>query len=378
MAGCENQFKLGLYRINKRIRRNIFIIDPDRGVVVARGFFDHANEFDHYKLTNGRDMRTALKWPNSITLLEAFRIRNGEIQRIEAVFTYVPYFMHNPFWGPPSVPPQYAPQPDVCDAACLDADARGVMNAMVGNHWQDVNWADKVGYGENSVGIRVGESIWATVTAVDQKPLVISDAQTGKAVWIGRIEEHGQPAWAAVTVTAAGKKVGDVEALIRRKEYGPPYAETTAAPSFDVLPESQRTSRAAMLGVVEGVYDAMNAHQGDVPDGLGADCHWVVNGQALSPCPAPFSGGAFNTIARTRDRQVLVVDETRGLVAVATFEDWPSVPRSFKGPDGTSVPNGTDYPKTQQVIDLFRFVGGKVQQIDAFSTELPFGMKPHR
>ena len=133
-----------------------------------------------------------------------------------------------------------------------------------------------------------------------------------------------------------------------------------------------------MLGVVDGIYEAMNAHQGDVPEGMSADCHWVVNGQALSPCAAPFSGGAFNTIARTRDRQVVVVDEARGLVAVSTFEDWPSVPRSFKGPDGTSVPNGTDYPKTQQVIDLFRFAGGKVQQIDAFTSELPYGMKPHR
>ena len=42
-------------------------------------------------------MKTALKWPNSITLLEAFRVRDGKIHRIEAVFTYVPYFMHNPW-----------------------------------------------------------------------------------------------------------------------------------------------------------------------------------------------------------------------------------------------------------------------------------------
>jgi hypothetical protein len=38
-----------------------------------------------------------LKWPNSISLLEAFKIRDGQIYRIEAVFTYVPYFMHSPF-----------------------------------------------------------------------------------------------------------------------------------------------------------------------------------------------------------------------------------------------------------------------------------------
>ena len=65
--------------------------------MVATGFFDHANTFDHYPLKDGREMKTALKWPNSISLLEAFKIRDGKISRIEAVFTYVPYFMPSPF-----------------------------------------------------------------------------------------------------------------------------------------------------------------------------------------------------------------------------------------------------------------------------------------
>jgi len=97
-AGCEEQFKLGIYHINKRIRERRFpIVDEERGIVVASGFFDHDNERDTYLLTNGREMKTALKWPNSISLLEAFRVKEGKIDRIEAVFTYVPYFMHNPW-----------------------------------------------------------------------------------------------------------------------------------------------------------------------------------------------------------------------------------------------------------------------------------------
>jgi len=97
-AGCEAQFKLGIYHINKRVReRRYQIVDEERGIVVASGFFDHDNERDKYKLTNGNEMKTALKWPNSISLLEAFRVNNGKIDRIETVFTYVPYFMHNPW-----------------------------------------------------------------------------------------------------------------------------------------------------------------------------------------------------------------------------------------------------------------------------------------
>ena len=99
--GCEEQLRLGLYRINKRIRERRFpLIDEERQVIVATGFFDHANTFDRYTLTDGREMRTVLKWPNSISLIEAFKIKDGKIHRIHAVFTYVPYFMHSPFARP--------------------------------------------------------------------------------------------------------------------------------------------------------------------------------------------------------------------------------------------------------------------------------------
>ena len=111
----------------------------------------------------------------------------------------------------------------------------------VRGQWASLPWAERVGYAENSVGIRVNEGIWQGVTAVDADPLVIADAKTGNGVWIGRIEEHGQPAWAVITVSSAGAKIEGIDALIRRKEYGAPYAEPTEAPRFGVVPAPQRT-----------------------------------------------------------------------------------------------------------------------------------------
>ncbi len=62
--GCEAQFKLGIYHINKRVReRRYALVDEERGVVVGTGFFDHANAFDTYKTTDGQVRKTALKWP---------------------------------------------------------------------------------------------------------------------------------------------------------------------------------------------------------------------------------------------------------------------------------------------------------------------------
>jgi len=363
-SGCREQFELGIYRINKRIRRQLPLVDERRGVVVASGFFDHANEFDRYLLTNGNEMRTALKWPNSITLLEAFRIRNAEIQRIEATFTYVPYFMHNPFWGEDAEFPLYAARPDECSAQCLSANARALVSAMVGNRWQDLNWSDNpVGYAENSVGIRVGESIWRTITAVDDDPLVIADAGLGRAVWIGRIEEHGQPAWAAITMNSDGDTIGSVDALIRRSEYGAPWEEGTSAPDFSVLQSANRTSRSEMMAGAHELLQAIEANGAGPQVGLTPGCAWTVNGQELGECETIFGSGMSATISEMRDVRLLATDEERGLAVYRYFEDH----------DGTG-PDSASYPRTFQVLSVVRFDSGRIDAVTSFKSELPFGM----
>jgi len=71
-------------------------------------------------------------------------------------------------------------------------------------------------------------------------------------------------------------------------------------------------------------------------------------------------------IARVRDREVLAVDEARGLVVYRTFEDLPA----SAGAEGS-------YPLTYQVVELFRFVDGRIERVEAFTSELPYGMRSH-
>ncbi|MEO0061737.1 MAG: hypothetical protein RLZZ08_297 [Pseudomonadota bacterium] len=367
-SGCRDQFLLGLYRINKRIRERQYpLVDEERGVVVASGFFDHANEWDHYLLTNGRQMKTALKWPNSISLLEAFRIKDAAIQRIEAVFTYVPYFMHNPYAGPPATAPAVRSDPRACTADCLAGLAGKVMAAYVSRDTAALPWAARVGYAENSVGIRVDEGIWRTVTAMDTSPLVVADSQTGKAVWIGRIEEHGQPAWAAITVAADGTRIGGIDALIRRKEYGAPYAEpalSTRAPA-DMAPlaPGQRTSRAAVQAAADRFFRAMDVNKA-APADIAAACHWMVNGQDAGSCAAAFGGEPLGRIGAIRNRTLLALDEAHGLAVYRLFEDLPAT-------------GGSGYPLTFQVNAVLHFDSGRITRVEAFTSELPLGMKPH-
>jgi hypothetical protein len=97
--GCAEQFRLGLYRYDDELRaRRYPLVDEERGLVLASGFIDHAGALAEYRLTDGRTVEsTIFRRPHSFYFLEAFKIRNGRIQAIEAVFTTVPYRMPSPW-----------------------------------------------------------------------------------------------------------------------------------------------------------------------------------------------------------------------------------------------------------------------------------------
>ncbi|MCP5143645.1 MAG: hypothetical protein H6978_02360 [Gammaproteobacteria bacterium] len=96
--GCEEQFKLGNYRYDDRLRGRRFpLVDVDRGLVMAGGFIDHSGRMGRYTLTDGREVDSPIRYPHSFYLLELFKIDDGRIRQIEAVFVTVPYLMPSPW-----------------------------------------------------------------------------------------------------------------------------------------------------------------------------------------------------------------------------------------------------------------------------------------
>jgi hypothetical protein len=73
---CKKQFEEGLKGIVDRVRDRRFVaVDRERGIVFAFGFFDHHR----------------INW--TWQLAELFRIENGQIRRIEAIFHQAPFGM---------------------------------------------------------------------------------------------------------------------------------------------------------------------------------------------------------------------------------------------------------------------------------------------
>ncbi len=404
-AGCENQFKLGIYRINKRIReRRYALIDEERGVVVATGFFDHANTFDTYKTTDGKDRKTALKWPNSISLVEAFKIRDGRIYRIEAIFTYVPYFMHSPFYETlpvqrPVTAPAEAPNPKAkpCDRKCLIGVADSYTAAMVTQKPETVSWAPTVRFTENSVPMMIGDGLWGSARKKSSTPLYVTDPASGTVVWYGLVEEHDAPSYLGVRLKVSDGRISEVESAVSRKLNPGPFGDPAAYrldPLFDqVLPPALRQPRERMEALVEGYYSTKQLNDGtlftqfdptcsrrdnglDVTDGAGnAAVIAPAGATGVKGCEAQFKLGLYRPVDRVRSRRILAVDEERGLIVATAFADFAvDVPR-YSTTDGTIREVQGKYPSSRESIDVFKIRNGKIVRVEAVSVFQPYGMR---
>lgn len=105
--GTADQFRLGQYIYDDRLRDRRFpLVDEEKGIVLAAGFIDHAGKVTDVTWTDGSRHTSIFHFPHSFVLLELFKIVDGQIAEVEAVFVTVPYNM---------VSPWIAPQPYVID-----------------------------------------------------------------------------------------------------------------------------------------------------------------------------------------------------------------------------------------------------------------------
>lgn len=97
-AEIEKGFLSGRYLFNERVRdRDHFLVDEHRCIVMARGFIDHKGVLDEYTLTDGTPARSIFREPHSWAFLEMFKLEDGMITGVEAIFIGAPYNMRSPY-----------------------------------------------------------------------------------------------------------------------------------------------------------------------------------------------------------------------------------------------------------------------------------------
>jgi hypothetical protein len=119
-------------------------------------------------------------------------------------------------------------QAQSCDADCMTGIANRYMDAVVKHDPWGLPWADRVGYAEHGTKLRVGEGSWVTIDKRGTAPLVVADPENGHVVWIGSVEDHGQPAFYAMDM-AIRPRHGDRTGADRRRQQGHPTQGRQAA-----------------------------------------------------------------------------------------------------------------------------------------------------
>jgi hypothetical protein len=99
--GCAEQFRMGHYRFDDRLRDRRFpLVDEEKGLVLAGGFIDHEGRLVDITWTDGTRAKSVFHYPHSFNLLELFKIVDGRIAAVEAVFVSLPYNMACAWNGP--------------------------------------------------------------------------------------------------------------------------------------------------------------------------------------------------------------------------------------------------------------------------------------
>lgn len=94
-------FESGRYFFNNEVRNWPILVDEEKGVSLFRGFIDHKGVLDEYKLTDGTEVRSVFREPQTWGFLEMFAIRDNCIASVVANFVQSPYKMDSP-WNPRS------------------------------------------------------------------------------------------------------------------------------------------------------------------------------------------------------------------------------------------------------------------------------------
>jgi hypothetical protein len=270
-----------------------------------------------------------------------------------------------------------------CDSSCLNGLATSYMAALVTHDGSKLPWATTVRYAENSVPMMIGDGVWATVTAYDKAPVIVTDAEAGKVIWFGSIDEHGQPGFYAMELTAKDGRILSVQAVMRRKEGRPPFndpATFTHDPAF-AAPQGS-TSRSAMTGTIERYLLAQPSNS--IVPSFGPGCLLIENGMPMSglvpaaqgeagDCTASFKRGLFQEIEGMRYR-IAALDEAKGIGVAVGYRDLPAVNETFKTADGATIKAEAIYPRSLGFITLFRIDAGKIIRIESIANELPYLM----
>ncbi len=429
--GCRGQLETGLLGFITRIRdRRYEVIDEERGAVFAIAVLDHDGTARSVPLTNGENLKVPSYYSaaRSIQIGLALQSSDGHINSIERTSHELPYGQRTAFgstFEPSSAVPggKQATAGKLCDRDCISRSVDQLLAAMTSQDPLRAPLAGLVRYTENEQQIAIGDGLWGTLTQAGSVQLQVID---GTQAWVlARVTETDVPGLLALRLRFKGDRIAEIEAQLVREErsgseeqfrvrlpFDPqPALFTKVDPLFSqTLEFSAVQSRDALSAVVEQWFTAVQGGLGNsalfaprcsrrengvtitgnlelprppVRKRPGNELRFTLeNGSEFKPfaldCGDQLASGYTAYITRVRDRRILLIDESRGVVVARALFDVPGTVHEFMNADGNTVklPSGLGRPTSIVVQAAFKIQDDKIVLIDGLAKAHAYGTHP--
>jgi len=388
--GCQAQIDTTFFSFVDNVRpRRFAVVDRERGLVFGLFMFHVSGVVTSYT-PPGRETMPALPQnlsPYTIAVAELYKIKNGQIGRIEAMQVNVPYGTPSPFgptewrtpkWAVPVLTPLPA-KPGPCNRPCLEGFVTGYLDAMVAHDPTRLPVAPGLVFTENDVPLRLGEALWRTATGLGSYRLTLSDPASGNVGFMGTIRENGKAAALVLRLRVEAGRIAESETLVLRNENTAANLEKAGAPDpllLETVPTGERLPRGALVGLANTYFEAIEQGNGGVAP-FDAECNRFENGIRTSGqgCLAQLDTHIFDYIQSIRPRRFTVVDEERQVVFGNFMFNhpgditWINVP----GQGRREMIGAAKRPFAVDVAEAFRIKDRKIRKVEALMVSLPYG-----
>lgn len=297
------------------------------------------------------------------------------------------------------VPKAYAagPVPADCNRACLENLANEYLHALVAHDPKQLPLAADVRYTENDQPMEVGDGFWGTATAVGHFRLCFSDVVMQQIGCMVTMHEGSNLLLMGMRLRVQLGRITEIETSYYRQGGGGPSGiaaldASTPDPIWSqVIPESQRVSRARMIATANKYFASLENDSGKGDYSFFADdCNRTENGMqttnnpSISPkaefnafalgCKAQFGSGYYAVVTRIWQRRFPIVDRERGVVwANVTFDQNGTV-HTINLTNGQTVtmPGIFNKPSSIQVTECFKVRDGQIHRIEMVGSGLPY------
>jgi hypothetical protein len=291
--------------------------------------------------------------------------------------------------------PAKSPAGASCDRACLEGFVNQYLDALVARNPYSLPLGPKVKFTENEQMIPLGEGIWGTASGLGSYKLYVADQQAGQVGFLGTLRENDTPVAFALRLKIDHRLIREVETMVVRDPAAAKAIEAIGRPDplfVAALPASERRSRDELIAIANKYTEGIEHNNGDLVP-FDAECNRVQNGTQTTNNPnlkldpnatwTPMSLGCkeqlgtkfFSFIRKIYPRRFMVIDDERGIVFGWLLFQIPGTVTSvdIPGHGSIGIPLPYQAPVTLDVAELYKIKNGKIRQVEALQTNVPYG-----